>query len=75
MTGVQTCALPICSNIIPLRDRNILPIILAPTPDARQLVYQLIERDFPGTVVVLSVDEVLAAGNSVNLEILGEISE
>jgi len=52
-----------------------LPIILAPTPDVRQLVYQLIERDFPGTVVVLSVDEVLAAGNSVNLEILGEISE
>ncbi|WP_273065191.1 flagellar biosynthesis protein FlhA [Treponema berlinense] len=65
----------VSSNIIPLRDRNILPIILAPTPDVRQLVYQLIERDFPGTVVVLSVDEVLAAGNSVNLEILGEISE
>lgn len=61
-------------SIAALRDRNILPVILCPTPEVRQLLHSAIEREMPGTVV-LSLNEVVAAGNSINLEILGEISE
>ncbi len=64
----------VSGSIAALRDRNILPVILCPTPEVRQLVHNSIEREMPGTVV-LSLNEVVAAGNSINLEILGEISE
>lgn len=64
----------VSSSIAALRDKNILPVILCPTPEVRQLLHSAIERDMPGTVV-LSLNEVVAAGNSINLEILGEISE
>ena len=64
----------VSSSIAALRDRNILPVILCPTPEVRQLLHSAIEREMPGTVV-LSLNEVVAAGNSINLEILGEISE
>ena len=60
-------------NIAALRERNILPIILCPA-EVRALVYNSIERELPGTVV-LSFNEVISAGSSVNLEVLGEISE
>ena len=62
----------VSSSIAALRDRNIFPVILAPTPEVRQLVHNLIERELPGTVVI-SLNEVLAAGSSINLEILGDI--
>ncbi len=64
----------VSSSIVALRDRNILPVVLCPTPEVRQLFHSAIEREMPGTVV-LSLNEVVAAGNSINLEILGEISE
>ena len=52
--------------------QNYLPILLCGTPEVRQLVYNSINREMPRTVV-LSVNEVVAAGKNVNLEILGEI--
>ena len=56
-----------------LREKNILPIILCPG-EVRQVVKNSIEGDVPG-VVVLSYNEVIAAGKNVQLDILGEISE
>ncbi|MCR5172411.1 MAG: flagellar biosynthesis protein FlhA [Treponema sp.] len=56
-----------------LRERNIMPIILCPG-EVRQVVKSSIESDVPG-VVVLSYNEVIAAGKNVQLDILGEISE
>lgn len=50
-----------------------LPIIMCPGV-VRQLVKNSIEREMPG-VVVLSEKEVLAAGGSIGLEVLGEINE
>jgi len=64
----------VSSVIASVRERNILPIILCPTPEVRQLVYSSIERELPGTVV-LSINEVIAAGSNINLEILGDISD
>ncbi|MBR4598921.1 MAG: hypothetical protein IKO39_02595 [Treponema sp.] len=56
-----------------VRERNYLPILLCGTAEVRQLVRNSISREMPGTVV-LSLNEVVAAGNNVNLEILGEIN-
>lgn len=64
----------VSSSIAAVRERNLLPIILCPTAEIRQLVHGSIDRELPGTVV-LSLNEVVAAGNNVNVEILGEISE
>lgn len=50
-----------------------MPIILCPD-QIRQLVHSALERTNPG-VVVLSQNEVMAAGNSVSVEIIGEIKE
>ncbi|MGI5057747.1 flagellar biosynthesis protein FlhA [Treponema pectinovorum] len=61
-------------SIASLRERNFVPVILCPTSEVRQLVHSTIEREMPGTVV-LSLNEVIAAGSNVNIEILGEISE
>lgn len=62
----------VSSALAGVREKNYLPIILCAS-DVRALVQSSIERDMPGTVV-LSINEVVAAGNSVNLEILGEIN-
>lgn len=64
----------VSGSIAALRERNLLPVILCPTPEVRQLVHQSIDRELPGTVVI-SLNEVIAAGSDVNIEILGEISE
>lgn len=64
----------VSSSIAAVRERNLLPIILCPTADIRQLVHSSIDRELPGTVV-LSLNEIVAAGNNVSVEILGEISE
>ena len=61
------------ASLAVLRERNYLPIILCKS-EIRALVRESLEREIPGTIV-LSYNEVLAAGNSINLEILGEISE
>ncbi len=63
----------VSSAIASVRERNYLPILLCGTAEIRQLVYNSINREMPGTVV-LSLNEVVAAGNNVNLEILGEIN-
>ena len=50
-----------------------IPIILCSSA-VRQLVHSSIEREFPG-VVVLSETELYAAGNKIQIEVIGEISE
>ena len=59
--------------ITSVREQNYLPILLCGTAEVRQLVYNSIIREMPRTVV-LSLNEVVAAGKNVNLEILGEIN-
>ena len=61
----------VSSAIIAMKEKNYLPIILCPA-DVRQLVYSSIDRELPG-VIVLSFNEVMAAGNSIKLEVMGEI--
>ncbi|MCR4822274.1 MAG: flagellar biosynthesis protein FlhA [Treponema sp.] len=63
----------VSAAITSVRERNYLPILLCGTAEIRQLVYNSISREMPGTVV-LSLNEVVAAGDKVNLEILGEIN-
>ena len=63
----------VSAAIASARERNYLPILLCGTAEIRQLVYNSINREMPGTVVI-SLNEVVAAGNNVNLEILGEIN-
>ena len=52
---------------------NYLPIILTSQP-IRYLVKSAISKEFPKAIVI-SGNEVLAAGNLINLEIIGEIHE
>ena len=61
----------VSSAIVQVREKNFLPIIMC-APDVRALVRSSIDREIPGTVV-LSINEVVAAGNNIHLEILGEI--
>ncbi len=63
----------VSSAITAAKEKNFLPIILC-APEVRYLVHSSIDREMPGTVV-LSIGEVMAAGHSINLEILGEIDE
>ncbi len=62
----------VSSAIAQIRERNYYPIILCAGP-VRALVRNSISREMPGTVV-LSVNEVVAAGPSIKLEVLGEIN-
>ena len=63
----------VTSSIAALKERNFFPILLCPTPEVRQLVYNALSREIEG-IVIISLNEVVAAGNNVNLEILGEIN-
>ena len=63
----------VSAAIASVRERNYLPILLCGTAEIRQLVHNSINREIPG-IPVLSLNEVVAAGNNVNLEILGEIN-
>lgn len=54
-----------------MQERGYTPIILCPS-EVRTLVKSSTERELPG-VVVISIGEVVAAGNSVSIEVLGEI--
>jgi flagellar biosynthesis protein FlhA len=62
----------VSASIANVREKNYLPIILC-APEVRQLVKSSIDRELPGTVVI-SISEVMAAGNNINLEILGDIN-
>lgn len=55
-----------------MRERNQQPIIICPS-EIRILVKSATVNQMPG-LVVLSYDELMACGNSVALEVLGEIS-
>lgn len=56
-----------------MRNNGYQPIILCPA-EIRQLVKASTERELPG-IVVISINEVLAAGSTVQLEVLGEIKD
>lgn len=60
------------STIAAVRERNYMPVILCPS-EVRLLVKTSIEREIPD-IVVVSVGEVLAAGNEIKIETLGEIN-
>ncbi len=62
----------VSSSIAAVRERNYLPIILCAS-EVRYLVHSSIDREMPGTAVI-SINEVMAAGHNINLEILGEIN-
>ena len=55
-----------------VQSMGFMPIIMCSSV-VRQLVHGSIEREMPG-VVVISEKEILSAGNSIGLEILGEIT-
>lgn len=56
-----------------VRNMGFLPVLMCSSV-IRNLVKYSIEREMPG-VVVISEKEVLAAGNGVMLEVLGEVSD
>lgn len=56
-----------------MQERGLIPIVLCPA-EVRGLVKASTEREMPG-LVALSISEVIAAGNSVHLEVLGEIKQ
>lgn len=62
----------ISASVKEVRKKNFIPIILC-APEVRQLVKSSIDLELPGTVV-LSISEVMAAGNNIKMEILGEIN-
>ena len=64
----------VSSAIAATKERNYFPILLCSTPEVRQLVHNSISNELPEKIPVLSVNEVVAAGKNVNLEIIGEIN-
>lgn len=56
-----------------MQERGLVPIILCPA-EVRALVKVSTERELPG-IVVLSINEIIAADNSVSIETLGEIKQ
>ena len=61
----------VSASLTAVRERNLMPIVLC-AGEVRALVRNSIDREMPGTVV-LSINEVMAAGHAIQLEILGEI--
>lgn len=62
----------VSSSVAATREKNYLPIIMC-AGEVRQLVRSSIDREMPG-VAVISINEVMAAGSNIKLEILGEIN-
>ncbi len=56
-----------------MQERGYQPVILCPS-EVRPLVKSSTERELPG-IVVISINEVMSAENSIQLEVLGEIKE
>ncbi|MBQ3836910.1 MAG: flagellar biosynthesis protein FlhA [Treponema sp.] len=63
----------VSSAFAAMQERGLVPIILCPS-EVRGLVKASTERELPG-IVVLSINEVIAAENSVVVETLGEIKQ
>ena len=63
----------VSNTIAYVRAMGYMPIIMCSSV-IRQLVRYSIEREMPG-VVVISEKEILAAGNNIGLEVLGEITD
>ena len=63
----------VSADLQTVKNMGYLPVIMCSSV-IRQLVKYSIEREMPG-VVVISEKEILAAGNGISLEVLGEISE
>ena len=63
----------VSADLQTVKNMGYLPVIMCSSV-IRQLVKYSIEREMPG-VVVISEKEILAAGNSISLEVLGEITE
>ena len=62
-----------CSSVLRnVEQMGYNPIIMCPSP-IRGLVKNAVEREMPRTIII-SDKEVLAAGTSIQLEVLGEIS-
>lgn len=61
------------SALASMQDNNYQPIIICPA-EVRQLVKSSTEREIP-KLVVISISEVISAGNSISLEVLGEIKQ
>lgn len=62
----------VSDTLAALHSHNIQPIILCPT-EVRQLVYSSTEREL-NKLVVLSINEVIAAGKAIEIESVGEIN-
>ncbi|MBP5443080.1 MAG: FHIPEP family type III secretion protein [Treponema sp.] len=62
----------VSASVAAVRDRSFLPIILCPD-EVRLLMHSAIEREMD-RVAVLSLSEVMSAGNSIHVETLGEIN-
>ena len=62
----------VSASLARVNDKGYQPIILC-VSQIRQLVHSAIEREMPG-VVVLSDMEIFAAGHSVSVEIVDEIT-
>lgn len=61
----------VSASLAAMREKNFLPIIVCPA-EIRQVVYNSLEPEMPGTIV-LSYNELISAGKNINLEIVGEI--
>jgi flagellar biosynthesis protein FlhA len=60
------------NTIAAMRDKSFMPIVLC-SSEVRDLVKTSTEREIPG-LVILSINEVVAAGTEIKLESLGEIN-
>ncbi len=63
----------VSAAFVAMQDRGYTPIILCPS-ETRMLVKSATERELPG-IVVISINEVMAAENTVSIETMGEIKE
>lgn len=59
------------STVAAVQERGMMPILMCPV-QIRRMVKAATEREMPG-LVVLSVNEVMAAGKNIKIESLGEI--
>ncbi|MGN0729100.1 flagellar biosynthesis protein FlhA [Treponema sp.] len=60
------------SAVAAVRERNYLPLIMCPS-EVRRLVKSSTELEMPG-IIVLSINEVMAASANIKVESLGEIN-
>ena len=63
----------VSASFAAMQERGYQPIVLCPG-EVRALVKSSTERELPG-IVALSVNEVMAAQNSISIEVLGEIKQ